>query len=497
MENLEIQSESYDKSKLPIALIIMILLSIISAFVFTNYGFKYGLLPLLFSFAIVFIYIVIKEPKFAVLALMFGSYFIIFLITLVTTTFPLGTLMDGMLVVLIFAFFIKQKYNRNYWIFKNPISYVLIIWIGYNLLQVFNPVAASKLAWLYTIRSVALVMLSYYIFTYYINNVKFLRTILIFWLSLSVFAALWAIKQEYFGFFAFEQKNQYDQLYINLNFIDGRWRKNAIFSDPVAFSYNMAAAALLCIGLLTGPFKTKWKVALGAMAILFLTVMTYSGTRSAYILVPAAFLMLVVLKLNRYLITATIPLTIVFLILINAPTSNSTLARFQTAFRPNQDASYNVRKLNQKKVQPFIQTHPFGGGLGGSGIWGARFAPNSFLAQFPPDSGYVRVAMELGWVGLLLICSIMFTSLYVGIKNFFTIRDPELKAICLSMILIVFAFSLANYPQESIVQYPLSIYFYLVLAIITLTKIFDDRKQEASPTIVKEEKKKIIDYRVV
>jgi putative inorganic carbon (HCO3(-)) transporter len=183
--------------------------------------------------------------------------------------------------------------------------------------------------------------------------------------------------------------------------------------------------------------------------------------------------------------------------LVNVPTSNSTLARFQTAFRPNDDASYNVRKLNQKRLQPFIQTHPFGGGLGGSGIWGVRFAPNSFLAQFPPDSGYVRVAIELGWVGLLLICSIMFTSLYVGIKNFFTIKDPELKAICLSMILIVFAFSLANYPQEAIVQYPLSIYFYLVLAIITLTKIFDDRIQDALPHNIAKTKKKIIDYRVV
>ncbi|MBK0383666.1 O-antigen ligase family protein [Pedobacter sp. SD-b] len=496
MENLELQKEDINKKVLSISLVVLVLLSLISAFIFTNYGYKYGLLPLAISFAAVFIYIVIKEPKFAVIALMLGSYFIIFLITLVTTTFPLGTLMDGMLAILTLAFFIKQKYNRNYWIFKNPISYILVIWISYNILQFFNPAAASRLAWLYTIRSVALVMLSYYIFTYYIDNVKFLRTILMLWLGLCVFAALWAIKQEYFGFFGFEEKNHYDQLYINLNFIDGRWRKNSIFSDPVSFSYNMAAAALLCLGLMTGPYKTKYKVLLGSMAVLFLTVMTYSGTRSAYILVPAAFLMFVVLKLNRFLIAITIPISLAFLILINVPTSNITLTRFQSAFRPNEDASYNVRKLNQKRVQPFIQTHPFGGGLGGSGIWGVRFAPNSFLAQFPPDSGYVRVALELGWVGLLLICSIMFTALYVGIKNFFTIKDPELRAICLSMILIVFAFSLANYPQEAIVQYPLSIYFYLVLAIITLTKVFDDKKQGNMVSNL-EKKKKLVDYRVV
>jgi hypothetical protein len=496
MENLELQSEGKSNNIYAIVLIILLILSGLSVLVFSLYGVKFGLLPLAISFALIFIYIVIKEPKFAVLALLTGAYFIIFSITVINTTFPLGTLMDGMLGILILAFFISQKYNRNYWIFKNPISYILFIWIVYNLLQVFNPIAESKLAWLYTIRNVALVMLSYYIFTYYINSVKFLKTIILFWLGLSVFAALWAIKQEYFGFFDFEQKNQYDQLYINLNFIDGKWRKNSIFSDPVAFSYNMVAATLLCVGLITGPYKTKYKVVLGGLILLFCTVLTYSGTRGAYVLIPAAFLLLVVLKLNKTLIALSIPLAIGFMILINAPTSNSTLRRFQTAFTPNEDASYNVRKLNQKKVQPFVQTHPFGGGLGGSGIWGVRFAPGSFLAQFPPDSGYVRVAMELGWVGLLLICSIMFTALYVGIKNYFSIRDPELRAICLSMILIVFAMSLGNYPQEAIVQYPFSIYFYLVLAIITLTKIFDNQKNGEQLAISKP-KKKVIDYRVV
>jgi len=495
MENLDIQSEGKSSNIYAIVIILLLVLSGISVFIFSLYGVKFGVLPLAILLGLTFIYIVIKEPKFAVIALLSGAYFIIFFITLINTTFPLGTLMDGMLAILILAFFINQKYNRNYWIFKNPISYILFIWITYNVLQFFNPVAASKLAWLYTIRNVALVMLSYYIFTYYINSVKFLKTIIIFWLSLSVLGALWAIKQEYFGFFAFEQKNQYDQLYINLNFIDGKWRKNSIFSDPVSFSYNMVAATLLCLGLITGPYKLKYKVILGVLIILFCTVLTYSGTRGAYVLIPAAFLLFVVLKLNRTLISLTIPAAIGFMILINMPTSNSTLRRFQTAFTPNDDASYNVRKLNQKKVQPFIQTHPFGGGLGGSGVWGVRFAPNSFLAQFPPDSGYVRVAMELGWVGLLLICSIMFTALYVGIKNYFSIRDPELRAICLAMILIVFAMSLGNYPQEAIVQYPLSIYFYLVLAIITLTKIFDNQKLDEVLAVSKPVKK-IIDYRV-
>jgi len=204
---------------------------------------------------------------------------------------------------------------------------------------------------------------------------------------------------------------------------------------------------------------------------------------------------LFVLKFNRWAVLVSLPVMFLFLVLIRVPTGNTTLLRFQTAFKPNEDASFSVRKINQKKVQPFVQTHPFGGGLGGSGIWGVRFEPSSFLAQFPPDSGYLRVAMELGWVGLLMICTLFFTSLYVGIKNYFTIRDPELKSYCLAMILMVFALAIGNYPQEAIVQYPLSIYFYLILAIITVTKVLDGKTEYKEEDTA--EKPKKIDYRVV
>jgi O-antigen ligase len=177
---------------------------------------------------------------------------------------------------------------------------------------------------------------------------------------------------------------------------------------------------------------------------------------------------------------------------INIPTGNVTLYRFQSAFKPNNDASFNVRKANQKKIQPYIQSHPIGGGLGATGVWGVRFAPNSFLAKFPPDSGYLRVGMELGWIGLFIICSIMFTGLYMGIKNYFNMRDPELKSYCFAMILIIFAIAIGNFPQEAIVQFPLNIYFYLFLALIQVTKVLDDKKYKEEQAIIEKKIKGLI-----
>ena len=114
-----------------------------------------------------------------------------------------------------------------------------------------------------------------------------------------------------------------------------------------------------------------------------------------------------------------------------------------------------------------------GGGLGATGTWGRRFAPNSILAKFPPDSGYVRVAVEMGWIGLFLFCLLMFTILRVGIHHYIAIQDPTLKSICLSMLLIVFALNIGNYPQEALVQFPTNVYFYLVTALIEVTYRLD------------------------
>lgn len=190
-------------------------------------------------------------------------------------------------------------------------------------------------------------------------------------------------------------------------------------------------------------------------------------------LLPAALLLLAVLKFNKKILMFTCIAGVLMAILITMPTSNPNLYRFQTAFTPNNDDSYNLRKRNQKRIQPYILMHPFGGGLGATGEWGKRFAPGSYLAGFPPDSGYMRVAVEDGWVGLLVFCAYMFVIMKTGINNYHLIEDKELKTYCLAMTLIIFAYNLANFPQEALVQFPSNILFYLEAALINITLRLD------------------------
>lgn len=459
-----------------LAIVTIVALSAITIILTATLGSKQALLFLGVSIAIPVAVGIIGYPKFGILVLLVSAYLVMWFYRM-QDNFPLGVLMDVIQLFLILGFFLFQKFHPNWKIFKTPIAIMLLIWVGYNLLQVANPFTEARMAWFYTVRSIAAVTLMYFIFSYHIRTLSFLKLIFKIWIALSLFAAAWAFKQEYIGFFEYEMKDFNDPLVISLLFINGVWRKFSIFSDPVAFSYNMAISAIFCVTLVLGPVSKPKKVILLFLAAFFIMTMLYSGTRGAYVLAPAAFALYVVMHLTRNVIALAIIGAVFMLFIINVPTTNITLHRFQSAFKPSEDASFNLRKENQKRIQPYIQTHPLGGGLGSTGMWGVRFAPHSFLAKLPPDSGYIRVAVELGWLGLILFCSLLFISLRQGILNYYKIIDPELKTYCLGMTLVVFALNIGCYPQEALVQFPVSVFFYFFLATINITMTLDNEKQ--------------------
>ncbi|MDN3579768.1 O-antigen ligase family protein [Mucilaginibacter flavus] len=425
------------------------------------------------------LYAVVAYPHFGITIFIIFSFYINYVSEVIPDSIPIGTLLDALTYLLILGYIIKQRDDNDYSYFKNPISKLILVWLAYNLLQVANPAASSILAWVYTVRTVGFIMLMFFVFSYHIKSTSFIKFILKLWLSLDLIAAISAFQQENFGFLPFEKKWLYsDPLRVQLLFIEGHMRKFGTFSDPVTFSYNMVIGSLICMALMMGKRNTSKKVMLGMLAAFFLLVMLYSGTRAAYVLIPASLGILAVINFNKRVLTFTLIGGFFLAVLIVMPTSNPLIKRFQTAFKPSDDPSYNVRAENQKRIKPFILSHPFGGGLGSVGIWGRRFAPNSMLAKFPPDSGYVRVAVEMGWMGLILFCTLFFVVLKTGINYYFQIRNPELKNYCMAMILVLFAFNIGNFPQQALVQYPSIILFHLATAIIIGCKRIDDAEQK-------------------
>ncbi|WP_158827166.1 O-antigen ligase family protein [Mucilaginibacter lacusdianchii] len=462
----------YNKTGLFILLAFAVLIGVGTAVI----GVVFGALMIGAVAALPFLYSIVAYPKFGIIVLLVMAY-MLWQVAALVPFLPIGTVMDGLQVLLMLGLLIQLKRNNDWAIFKNPITTVLLIWLIYNILEVGNPTAESRLAWVYTVRSVAVVTLSYFIFLYNIRSVKYVKLLLKLWLALCLIGALYGYKQEYIGFSASEDAYLHSNPeIISLLFIAGHWRKYSIFSDPVSFAYNMVMPTILCICVIAGKFKPRTKIIVGVIMFLCLHSMLFSGTRGANVLLPGALVLYAIINYNRKVLIFTCIAAAFLVFLINVPTSNPNIVRFQTAFQPNNDASYKVRKNNQKRIQPYILAHPMGGGLGATGVWGKRFAPGSYLAGFPPDSGYMRVAVEDGWIGLLIFCSLIFVIVKTGIENYYAIKDPELKTYCLAMTLVVFAYNLANFPQEALVQYPSNIFFYLDVALIIILRRLDEQQ---------------------
>lgn len=476
LENLVLR-----KFSKPLVIFFLLLIALCVSFLIARQGMVMGILIIGATIGAPLLYAAVAVPRVGIVIFIILSFFINYQLILgqVPEDTPVGLVMDIMTYLLILGFFVKQKKEKDWSYFKDPISYFILIWLGYNMLEVVNPVASSRLAWVYTVRTVAFLMLLYFVFVFQIRTKDFIKTIFKLLLVLEFISGAAAFIQEKIGFFAFENHwLNADPLRIQLLFIAGHMRKFGIFSDPVVFAYNMVAASILCLCLLFADIKIWKKVVLACLMCFYLTVMLYSATRAAYVLLPAALCMIAILKFNRKVMMFAIAGGLFLGFLIKVPTSNPALARFQSAFNPSKDASFNVRAENQRRIKPYILSHPMGGGLGSVGVWGQRFSPGSFLSKFPPDSGYVRVAVEMGWIGLLLFCAFNFVILQRGIKYYYIIKDPDLKTFCMAMVLIIFALDIGNYPQQAFVQYPTNILFYLAMAIINVTMRLDKQKNE-------------------
>jgi hypothetical protein len=459
-------------------LIILSVFALIFSFGIANLGASFGVIILAFIITVPLVYALVVNTRFGIFIYLSLAYFMGFL-GMSGVSFPMGTLMDGMLLLFIIGFFIQQKKKPDWQRVKGPVSTVILIWVIYTVLEIGNPASESRLTWVYTIRTIGLLALSYFIFLYNIRTKQYLKIVIKIWVLFALIAALYGFKQEFIGFSDAEERYLHSNPMIaTLLFLSGHWRKFSVFPDPVTFAYNMVIGSLFCLGLLKGPLSKFKKFALIICIGLMLTAMIFSGTRGAFPLVPATLILYSILNYSKKILVFALIAAVFVIGLIIMPTSNQNILRFQTAFKPNNDASYLVRKINQARIKPYVWSHPIGGGLGSTEQWGSMFAPGSYLAHFPPDSGYVRVMVELGWIGLTLFCVMMFVILKTGINNYYAIKDPELKSYCLGAVLVIFALNIGNFPQEALVQFPSNVLFYLAIAIINVSYIIDKEQNK-------------------
>ncbi len=462
----------FQKLQSPLGFGILAVVAIALSYVLSLLDFKYGVVVLAGILGLPVVAACIYHQKFSVYLILVIS---IFVELFRKYNIPFGTALDILLFISFFGILIHQVKERRTGFASSPISAWILVWVFYNLIQVLNPWAGSQMAWMYTVRSMAGLILFYFIACFAFTNLKTIVTTFKLIIGLAFLSAAYGLKQEFFGFTPGEMAWLYaDPERFQLIFQWSRLRIFSFFSDPTNYGIYMAYMGTLCFIMFTGPFKKWQRAALFIGGCCMFLSMAYAGSRTPFVLVPFGLIVFTMLTMSSRVILA---MGMVFLLgagVMMKSTSSAVMYRIQSAFDPTKsDDTVKVRFENQKLIQPFIYQHPFGAGLGSSGLWGKRFTPDSFLAGFAHDSGFVRIAVELGWIGLILYCIFLFVSLKTAIYYYLRVKNPKIKAIYLGLTVMFFQLTLANYPQEAIVQLPTSIIFYVSLAMLVKLKEFD------------------------
>ena len=376
--------------------------------------------------------------------------------------------MDSLMALLFVLIIIHSALSRDIeWKHAiNTFTIGMFIWLLYCLAEIANPTGLLE-AWLLSRSLILNGFLISLIISLVITKNGQVRWIITLLSIFSLGAALKAFAQKYIGF-------DYGELqWLNnggalTHIIGYGTRYFSFFTDAGNFGSNMGCASLLFALMAIYVSKIGQRIYYFSVAIICLIAMFMSGTRGAMI-VPIGGLMLFTLMSKNLKACILGGLSLIFLYVFFAFTtigqSNVMIRRMRTAFTPSEDASFNVRKENRQKLATYINTRPFGEGIGLSGVENQKISYR-FTTSIPHDSFYVKIWVETGIVGAILFFGVYFISVFrAAWIVMFKVKDKELKGRLTALLCGIFGMLLSAYGNAFLGQFPTYI---IVITGITL-----------------------------
>ncbi|MEA1979459.1 MAG: O-antigen ligase family protein [candidate division Zixibacteria bacterium] len=351
-----------------------------------------------------------------------------------------------------------------------------LVWFGVVLLEIVNPLAVSFQAWFYAMRGVALYqVLMVPIGFLLIKDIKDLKLFIWIWMILSFFAALKGIQQVTIG------PDPWETAWLDgggelTHRIQGRLRAFSFYSDAGLFGAAMGHTSLFAAIIAMGPGTKLKKWIFAGISVFTLMGMLYSGTRGAlFVPAPGIMLYLFLRKNFKVFLIGVIGVIVIYgaLRYTSVGNNNYQVYRIRTAVQPKLDKSYQVRIENQQRLKIFLRNKPFGGGIGSAGNWGMRFSPNTFLAQTPTDSWYVKIWAEMGIIGLSIHLFILFWILIHCSIISWKLKDPELRQIIIGLTAGIAGIMVASYGNGLYGQMPIAMVIFMSYVFVYLSPKWD------------------------
>lgn len=479
--------------------LLLFLLFLLAIYSFVTAGFNSFVIVCLLPLVILFIYIVFTWRMTAFWTLFIVNYFLQWHNLHIPIPMSLPNEMLQLLLLGIAIIDVRQDSHIER--AANPMLFALIIWSIFCTIEILNDTCGLGInfgAWYTGARMIAFqILYIFLVFTIYISSPEILMKYLKLWAFLSLFSAIWTWRQVNIGLTPGES-----------SFLWGRGRSTHViqagtliryfstFSDAANYGCNAAASAVafIVIGITT---KFKWERWLFIIiAVLVVKSMFSSGTRTAIFCMGSGFATYLVLsKSFKITVPAAIVGGILFFILAftNIGQGNQQIRRMRSAFNKD-DASVNVRDINQATMRKYMRDAPWGIGLG----MGFDNVPANSkyyrMATIPPDSEYVFIWLRTGRIGItifIITMLIMFGgACYIVL---FRLKSRSLIGIGGGLCSAFVSIQLGGYANQVLMQFPNCLIFYGGLTIVYILPYLEPAwiDYEQKRLAIQEEKKRL------
>ena len=453
--------------------LLLFLLFLLALYQLTHAGFPAFAVVCLIPFLVLAIYCAFKWKMLTFWILFFVNYLIQMKDISASLPLPMSLPNEMLQIILLAIAIVDARENPHFEKAANLMLFSLIIWCGFCTLEVLNDTCNLGInigSWYTGARMMAFQLLYIFlVFSIYISSPDVLQKYLIIWGALSLFSVFWVWKQETYGFTVaeniwMETRGRATHI-INGGTLT---RYFSTFSDAANYGCNAAATAAAFIIFAITAKLNKYRIFFIIVSILVIWGMFQSGTRTAIFCLAGGLMVYIVLSKS---VKIAIPFSIAFvffafiLIFTNIGNGNQQIRRMRSAFNKD-DASANLRDMNQEVMKKYIQDAPWGIGLG----MGMDNVPanNKYrrLATIAPDSEYVFIWLRTGPIGIkIFIITMLMMLIGACWIVMFRLKNRSLIGIGGGFCCAFVAIQLGGYGNQVLMQFPNCLIFYGGLSI--------------------------------
>lgn len=456
--------------------ILLFLLFGLAIYEFVNAGFTAFALVCLSPLIIIAAYVAFKYRMAAFWALFFINYFVQWFgkNNWLPSGIPMSIYNEMLEILLIGIAIIDARRTPHFERTANLMLYALIMWCGFCTLEVLNDTCGLGInfgAWYQGARMMAFQLLYIFlVFIIYVDNTKVLVQYLYVWAAFSLFSVFWVWKQQHIGFTHAEDAWIHGTGSSTHIIQSGTLiRFFSTFSDAANFGIGMAstAVAFFIFGITTKIKKLQIIFILTSLGCTW--AMFPSGTRTAMVCMAAGIIVYVFLSKSAkmaILVFIFAAFAYVFLAFTDIGQGNQQIRRMRSVFNKD-DASANVRTINQETMKKYMKEAPWGIGLGMNQDNVPANNKYTLMSYIAPDSEYVFIWLRTGKIGIsvFIITMLMMLGGACWIV-LFKIKSPSLRGIGAGLTCAFVSIQLGGYANQILMQFPNCLIFYGGLSLV-------------------------------